>query len=352
MGTRNDFIDLRSDTVTKPTEAMRRAMYEAEVADDTYDGDPTVNRLQELAAEKTGKEASLFVASGTMGNLLGALVNTTPGQEAILGDRSHQFLWEVGGIARVAGLVTHTVPFHDGWLDPAEIEAAIRPPFRESASTGLICVEDTSNYGGGAVIPPEHLAKIADVAKRHKIPVHMDGARLFNAAVALGRPASDLAQYADTVTFCLSKGLGAPFGAMLCASKQLIERAISFRQMLGGGMRQAGIMAAAGIYALEHNIERLAEDHANAKKLAQGLEERFPGCVDQPTVETNMFYIRVARLGVSGPQLAGLLKQEGILVFPTEPRMRFTTHLMITSEDIDYVLATFDRLRAAGELAR
>ncbi|HIC87931.1 MAG TPA: aminotransferase class I/II-fold pyridoxal phosphate-dependent enzyme [Anaerolineae bacterium] len=346
MTGRTEPIDLRSDTVTRPTEAMRRAMYEAEVADDTYDGDPTVIRLQELAAEKTGKEAALFVVSGTMGNLLGVLVNTYPGQEVILGDESHQFLWEVGGIARIAGCVTHTVPFHRGWLDPMEVEAAIRPAAREAATTGLICVEDTSNVGGGAVIPPEHLAKISDVAKRHNLPIHLDGARLFNAVVASGRPAEEFTQYVDTLSFCLSKGLGAPFGALLCANKELIERAISFRQMLGGGMRQAGVMAAAGIVALETGVDRLAEDHANAKKLALGLAERFPGCCDPDIVETNLFHINVAAFGMSGQELADYLAKEGILVFPGELRMRLATHCMITSEDIDEVLKAFDRLRA------
>jgi threonine aldolase len=345
MNTRTEPIDLRSDTVTKPTPEMRRAMYEAEVADDTYDGDPTVKRLQELAAQKTGKEAALFVVSGTMGNLLGALVNTAPGQEAILGDLSHIFLWEVGGIARIANLVTHTVPFHNGWLDPAEIEAVIRLPFREAATTGMIAVEDTSNIGGGAVIPPEHLAKIHALAQRYKLPVHMDGARVFNAATAVGRPCSDLCQYVDTVSFCLSKGLGAPFGAMLCGSRPLIDKAITYRQMLGGGMRQAGVMAAAGILALTKGADRLGEDHANARKLAEGLAERFPGCVDLARVETNMFHIQVARLGVSGQQLADFMRGEGIWLFPGDPRMRLTTHNGVSSQDIDTVLAAFDKLK-------
>jgi threonine aldolase len=337
-------IDLRSDTVTKPSEAMRRAMYEAEVADDTYDGDPTVRRLQELAAEKTGKEAALFVVSGTMGNLLGVLVSAQPGQEVILGDESHQFLWEVGGIARVANCVTHTVPFHRGFLDPAEVEAAIRPAAREAASSGLICVENTSNIGGGLVIPPERMARIADVARRHRLPVHMDGARFFNAVVASGRPATDFTRHVDTMAFCLSKGLGAPFGGLLCGSAALVDRAIPYRQMLGGGMRQAGVMAAAGIVALETGIDRLAEDHANAKKLAAGLAEQFPGCCDPDEVETNLFHIEVRKLGVSGQALAEYLASEGILVFAGEPRIRFATHCMVTPDDIDRVLAVFSRL--------
>jgi threonine aldolase len=340
-------IDLRSDTVTRPSEAMRRAMYDAEVADDTYDGDPTVGRLQELAAEKTGKEAALFVASGTMGNLIGVLVNTHPGQEVILGDQSHQFLWEVGGIARIANCVTHTVPFRRGLLDPGEVEAGIRTAAREATATGLVCVENTSNYGGGAVVPPDHLARIAEVARRHGLAIHMDGARFFNAVVASGLPAETFTRSVDTLAFCLSKGLGAPFGGLLCGCRETIEQAISFRQMLGGGMRQAGVMAAAGVVALETGIDRLAEDHANAKKLALGLAERFPGCCNPDIVETNLFHVDVRALGVTRADLAAYLATHGILIFGgSGPRMRLSTHCMITSEDIDTVLGAFDGLRA------
>jgi threonine aldolase len=322
-------------------------MYEAEVADDTYDGDPTVIRLQEMAAEKTGKEAALFVVSGTMGNLLSVLVDTNPGQEVILGDLSHQFLWEVGGIARIGNCVTHTVPFRRGFIDPTEVESAIRTSAREATTTGLICVEDTSNFGGGAVIPPEHLAGISAVAKKHHLPVHMDGARFFNAVVASGQPATSFTQYVDTVSFCLSKGLGAPFGGLLCGSKEMVDKAIKFRQLLGGGMRQAGVMAAAGIVALETGIDRLAEDHANAKRLAYGLAERFPGCCDPQMVETNLFHIRVASFGMSGDALADYLAKQSILIFAGEPDIRLSTHCMITSQDIDRVLKAFDNLKKA-----
>lgn len=344
MSLQDKIIDLRSDTVTKPSEAMRQAMYKAEVADDTYDGDPTVIRLQELAAEKTGMEAALFVVSGTMGNLLGVMVNTQPGQEVILGDQSHQFLWEVGGIARIANCVTHTIPFHKGFIRPEDVQAAVRPPTREAAISALVCVENTSNLGGGAVIPPEHLAGIWQTAKQHRLDVHMDGARFFNAVVASGRPASDFTQYVDTLSFCLSKGLGAPFGALLCGSKTAIGKALPYRQLLGGGMRQAGVMAAAGIVALEEGIDRLAEDHANAKKLASGMAERFPGCCDPAGVETNLFYVQTPALGTTGSRLSTLLAREGILTFPADPLMRFSTHCMVTSQDIDRVLATLDRL--------
>ena len=345
MPVRKESIDLRSDTVTRPSEEMRRAMCEAEVGDDTYDGDPTVVRLQELAAEKTGKEAALFVASGTMGNLISVLINTRPGQEVILGDRAHQFLWEVGGIGRIASCITHTIPFRRGLLDPREIEEAIRSGGREAASTGLVCVENTSNFGGGLVIPPEHLAKISGVAKQHDLPVHMDGARFFNALVASGRPAADFTQHVDTLSFCLSKGLSAPFGALLCGTREHIEGAIEFRQMLGGGMRQAGVMAAAGIVALEKGIDRLADDHANARKLAQGLAEYFPGCCDPDAVETNLIFLEVEALGMGGQELADRLASEGILAFPREPRMRLAIHRMVSSDDIDVVLKAFGRLR-------
>lgn len=342
---RDHVIDLRSDTVTRPSEAMRRAMYDAEVADDTYDGDPTVTRLQQLAAEKTGKEAALFVASGTMGNLIGTLVNTRPGQEVILGDLSHQFLWEVGGIARLAGCVTHTIPFRRGFLDPQEVEAAIREPAREATETGLICVENTSNAGGGAVIPPEHMAQISQVALTYDLPVHLDGARFFNAVVASGRSAKEFTQYVNTLAFCLSKGLGAPYGGLLCGPQEKIEVAIKYRQMLGGGMRQAGVMAAAGIVALQSGIGRLAEDHANARRLAEGLAERFPGSCNPEMVETNLFHVQVAAFGRSGNELAVYLSSQGILVFAGDPRMRLATHCNVSAADIEEVLAAFDNLR-------
>ncbi len=339
------WIDLRSDTVTRPSEEMRRAMYEAEVADDTYDGDPTVFRLQELAAELTGKEAALFMVSGTMGNLTGVLSNTIPGQEVILGDQSHQYLWEVGGIARIANCVTHSVPFHRGFLDPVEVENAIRPDAREAARTGLICVENSSNTGGGLVIPPLHLAKISAVAKKYHLPVHMDGARFFNAVAASQQPATEFTQHVDTLAFCLSKGLGAPFGGLLCGTREHIEKAISFRQMLGGGMRQAGVMAAAGIVALTSGVNRLWQDHENAKNLANGLAELFPGCCDPSVVETNLFFIQVRAFNMSGSDLTLYLKQNGILVFEGDQQIRLATHCDIDRADIDRILSVFAQLK-------
>jgi len=338
------WIDLRSDTVTKPSEEMRRAMYEAEVADDTYDGDPTVLRLQELAAELTGKEAAIFVVSGTMGNLIGVLSNTQPGQEVILGELSHQYLWEVGGIARIANCVTHPVPFHQGFLDPVEIENAIRPASRESARTGLICVENSSNAGGGAVIPPNHLAVISEVAKKYDLPIHMDGARFFNAVVASGKSAQCFTQYVDTLAFCLSKGLGAPFGGLLCGTREHIRKALAFRQLLGGGMRQAGVLAAAGIVGLTTGLNRLWEDHANAKRLANGLAELFPGCCDPAIVETNLFFILPSAFSMNGRELSEYLLQNNIRVFEGDPQMRLATHCDVDRDDIERVLSVFARL--------
>jgi threonine aldolase len=238
------------------------------------------------------------------------------------------------------------VPFHRGWLDPEEIEAAVRGPFLEATTTGLICVENTSNIGGGAVIPSSHLARISDVAKRHALAIHMDGARFFNAVVASGQPALAFTQHVDTLAFCLSKGLGAPYGGLFCGAKAHVELARTARQMLGGGMRQAGVIAAAGVVALETGIDRLAEDHANAKKLALGLAEMFPGCCDPDIVETNLFHITPATLGLSGAELSDLLGQHGIRTFAGDPRMRFSTHRDVTSEDIDRVLEVFNQFRA------
>ncbi|MBI9045787.1 MAG: aminotransferase class I/II-fold pyridoxal phosphate-dependent enzyme [Anaerolineaceae bacterium] len=337
-------IDLRSDTVTRPNEEMRRAMYDAEVADDTYDGDPTVAKLEELASRITGKEAALFVASGTMGNLIGVLCNTLPGREVILGDKSHQFLWEVGGIARIANCVTHTIPFNNGFLDPMDIRSAVRLAGREATTTGLICVENTSNFGGGLVIPPEHLEKIANVARENDLPVHMDGARFFNAVIASERPASDFTKHVDTLSFCLSKGLGAPFGGLICGTHEHIEKAIGFRQLLGGGMRQAGIMAAAGIVALTKGLEGLEKDHRNAKKLAMGLANLYPGICNPEDVETNLFFIKTSATGLSGQALTEALRREGILVFMGDPYIRLATHCMIDEEDVDTCLKVFSKL--------
>jgi threonine aldolase len=339
-------VDLRSDTVTWPTEAMRRAMYEAEVGDDCYGEDPTVNRLQQISAEKLGKEAGLFVASGTMGNLCAVLAHTRPGQEVILGDESHTFLWEVGGISRIGGCVTHIVPFHDGFLDPEEVERAIRPTDDiHAAHTGLICVENTCNRGGGTIIPPDHLARLAAVARRHHIPFHMDGARIFNAAVGLDIDVRELACHVDSVMFCLSKGLSAPVGSVLVGSREFIARADQARKLLGGGMRQAGVLAAAGLVALEEGVARLHEDHANARRLAEGIAARVPEAVNLRQVQTNMVMVNTHPLGWTGQEFAERMARVGILFFPVDPyRVRLVTHRMVSAADIEYTLAVFDQV--------
>jgi threonine aldolase len=266
-------IDLRSDTVTHPTDAMRQAMFEAAVGDDVFGEDPTVNRLEVMSAQKMGKEAALFTASGTMSNLIAVLTHTQHGNEIILGSESHIFWYEVGGAAALGGVVMRTVPNdNDGQLALGDIEKTIRDKTNiHYPETTLLCLENTQNRCGGAVLTPEYMDSAVQLAHRHGLRVHLDGARIFNAAVALGIPAVELTRGVDSVGFCLSKGLSAPIGSVLCGSKEFIERARKRRKMLGGGMRQVGVIAAAGIVALETMIDRLAEDHANARKLAEGL---------------------------------------------------------------------------------
>src|SRR5215472_48552 len=269
-------IDLRSDTLTMPTPEMRRAMAEAELGDDVFREDPTVNRLQEMAAERMGKEAALLVTSGTQGNLVGILSHTQRGDEIIVGDQSHVFHYEVAGAAVVGSLQLRTVRNIDGMLDPAEVEAAIRPQDVHAPRTGVVCLENTHNRNGGAPLSASHTKAVADVAHRHGVLVHLDGARVFNAAVALDVDVRELTAPVDSVTFCLSKGLAAPVGSVLCGSKDYVETARKYRKMLGGGMREAGIIAAAGIVALTTMVDRLAEDHANARLIADRLAE-IPG---------------------------------------------------------------------------
>jgi len=262
-------VDLRSDTVTHPTDTMRHAMFTAAVGDDVFGEDPTVKRLETMAAQKMGKTAALFTASGTMSNLIAVLTHTQHGNEIILGSEAHIFLNEVGGAAALGGLMMRTVTNDvDGRLPLVDIEIAVREKNIHYPETTLLCLENTQNRCGGAVLTPEYTDSVVQLAHSHDMKVHLDGARIFNAAVALGIPVVELVKEVDSVGFCLSKGLSAPVGSVLCGSKEYIERARKRRKMLGGGMRQAGVIAAAGIVALETMIERLAEDHANARKLA------------------------------------------------------------------------------------
>lgn len=342
-------IDLRSDTVTKPTPEMRRAMYEAEVGDDVYGEDPTVNRLQERAAEMLGKEAALFVPTGTQGNQVAILTHTRRGQEVIVEAEAHVYIYEVGGIAALSGCQVKPVPGVNGAMDPAAVEAAIRADNVHYPRTGLVCLENTHNRSGGCVLPPENVAAVAEVAHRHGIPVHLDGARIFNAAVALGQPVAELVAPVDSVMFCLSKGLAAPVGSLLVGSRDFIAEARRNRKLLGGGMRQAGVLAAAGLVALELMVDRLADDHANARRLAEGIAN-IPGlAVNMETVQTNMVAVEITDPRWTAPALVQALRAEGVLCNDTGPRrIRLVTHKDVTAADVELALDAFARVVKAG----
>lgn len=346
-------IDLRSDTVTLPTESMRRAMYTAEVGDDVWGEDPTVKRLQEMAAERMGKEAALFVASGTMGNLISLLAHCQRGDEVIMGSECHIFHYEVGAAGVFGGLVYRTVPTtRFGELPLEEIAAAVRGPNVHFPPSGLICLENTHNRCGGTVLTPEYMAKVRKLADQHRLPIHLDGARIFNAAIALGVPARDIARYADSVMFCLSKGLSAPVGSLVCGPAAWIERAHRMRKMVGGGMRQVGVIAAAGIVALTEMVERLAEDHDNARILAEGLAS-IPGlAVDLETVQTNMVMFYPTDPHWTTETLHTALTEEGILTsYLGRTKIRAVTHYGITRQDIDEALLCIAEVVRKGPAA-
>jgi threonine aldolase len=319
-----------------PTPVMRRAMAEAELGDDVFREDPTVNRLQEMAAERMGKEAALLVTSGTQGNLVGVLSHTQRGDEIIVGDQSHIFHYEVAGAAVVGSLQLRTIRNVDGMLDPAEVEAAIRPQDVHAPRTGVVCLENTHNRNGGAPLNAAQTKAVADVAHRHGVPVHLDGARVFNAAVALDVDVRELSAPVDSVTFCLSKGLAAPVGSVLCGPKNYIEMARKYRKMLGGGMREAGIIAAAGIVALTTMVDRLAEDHANARLIADRLAE-IPGiAIDPAKVRTNLIFFSVTA-PMGGAVLAARLRERGVLCSggPGTSPIRWVTHFGIERADAE-----------------
>jgi threonine aldolase len=346
----HDVVDLRSDTLTLPTPEMREAMARAEVGDDVWEEDPTVKRLEALAAERLGKEAGLFVTSGTMGNLVSVVSQTLGGQEIVLDQDSHIFNYEVGGAAVVGHLQTRAVKTVRGFLSPAQVREAIRPSNIHLAVTGLVCLENTHNRHGGTCCTPEEIAAVAEVAHAAAVPMHLDGARLFNAAVALKRPAADFVRAVDSVTFCLSKGLGAPVGSVVCGSRDVIVRARRTRKMLGGGMRQAGIIAAAGIVALERMVDRLADDHANARALAVGLA-KLPGlAVDLDSVQTNIVIFRVdrgdpARSVTATEELVRGCAARKVKVHAMGPAaIRCVTHKDVDGDDIGRAL------EALGEL--
>lgn len=337
-------VDLRSDTVTKPTPEMRAAMAAAEVGDDVFGDDPTINRLQEMAAEIVGKEAALFVPSGTMGNLAAVLAHCGRGDEVILGNLGHTFLFEGGGIAALGGVHSYVLPTQpDGTLCLEDIRAAVRPDDVHAPVTRLITLENTHNRCGGVVLPVDYVDAVGALAREHGLKMHLDGARIFNAAAALKLPAARLAEPFDSVTFCLSKGLCAPVGSVLCGSAEFIRQARRIRKHLGGGMRQAGILAAAGIVALEHMVNRLEEDHARAARLAEGLKN-IPGMrLEHETPPTNMVFAALDdSVPASAGEVAQRLAKEGVLVGAVGPRrFRMVTHYWIDDTAVDRAVAAF-----------
>ena len=323
-------------------------MAEAKVGDDVLGDDPTTIRLEETAAQLLGKEAAVFVPSGTMANVLAIRAQTHHGDEVICDETAHIFLFEVAAHAAVSGVQLRTLPGERGRLSPEQVDRAVRPPNIHHPVTRLIELENTHNRGSGSIYPVELVAEIAAVAKRHKASIHIDGARLMNACVALGVQPAAYTRHASSCTLCLSKGLGAPIGSVIGGDRDFIDRARRYRKMLGGGMRQVGIIAAAGLYALEHNIDRLAEDHANAKRLAEALAE-MPGIeLDPSMIETNLVIFDVTRTGLSAAQFSRAMKDEGVLFFATGPQScRMVTHLNVSQQDIETAIEAVARFLRA-----
>ncbi len=345
MNMLNGYIDLRSDTVTQPTPEMREAMYKAEVGDDVFGDDPTVNHLEEVAAAKLGKPAAVFVASGTMGNLTSLLTHCQRGEEVIVGDQAHIFRYEAGGSSALGGIAQFQVPNKpDGTLPLDQVEAAIRGSDQHEARTKLIALENTHNRCGGAVLSLDYMKQVRELADRHNLKVHLDGARVFNASVALGVDVKAIAQYADSVTFCLSKGLGAPVGSVICGSQEFIAQARRYRKMLGGGMRQAGVLAAAGIVALQRMIDRLADDHTHARRLAEGLADMPGVTLDLDRVQTNIVYFNLTPESTvpNDVIVQRMLAHHVKILDPgASRRFRFVTHVWVERNDVDHALLAF-----------
>ena len=336
-------IDLRSDTVTEPTFEMRQAMAAAEVGDDGWEDDPTVKLLESTAARRLGKDAALFVASGTMGNLVSVLTHCQQGEEIILGSESHLYYYEYGGVSALGGVILRVLTNEkDGTLNLDALESAIRPQSMRFPKTSLICLENTQNRCSGRVLSPEYTTEVANLAHQKDMTVHLDGARIFNASVALGIPVSKLTESVDSVTFCLSKGLSCPIGSIVCGSQEFITRARRIRAMLGGGMRQVGIIAAAGLVALETMVDRLLDDHINAKKLAAGLSKIKAFRIDSEAVESNIVIFDL--LNGDASLLVKHLAERGLLIsqYGTD-RLRMVTHRGIGKEDIETALGTIEQ---------
>ncbi len=338
-------IDLRSDTVTLPTPQMRRAMYEAELGDDVYGEDPTVNKLQEKVAEITGKNSALLVSSGTQGNLVSILTQSGRGDEIIVGDASHIYNYEGMGASSLGGVGMRAVHIEqNGSISDEAIEKAIQPTDAHKARSSMLCLENTSNVRGGRVVPVADMQRMSNLARRAGLRVHLDGARIFNAAVAEGKTVASMTACVDSVTFCLSKGLACPVGSIVVGGADFITEAHRWRKVLGSGMRQAGIIAAAGLVALDTMIDRLAEDHSNAKKLAFGLAE-IPGIVlDPETVETNIVFLEIP--GRNLDVVSAVLRDEGVYADCAGYRMRMVTHYGIDEEDVDFTLGIVNRVMA------
>ncbi len=334
-------VDLRSDTVTHPSPEMRRAMAEAELGDDVFGDDPTLNRLEAMAAELLGKEEAVFVASGTMGNLVSILTHAGRGDEIIIGDKAHIFRSEAGGASALGGVAYNTLPNdHRGMLDLDQLEAAIKPPNVHFTRTAMIGLENTHNACGGAPLTADDTAAVAEIAHKHGVPLHVDGARIFNASVALETPVTELVKDADSVSFCLSKGLSCPIGSVVCGSAEFIDGARKWRKMVGGGMRQVGVVAAAGIVALDNMIERLNDDHATARRLAQGLAQ-IPGIdINPDALPTNLVFFKIT---TGDPSLImEEINRHGVKGGAAYGDWRFVTHYGIDSDDIDYALEVMD----------
>jgi len=337
-------VDLRSDTVTLPSPGMRKAMARAQVGDDVFGEDPSVNRLQEMAAELAGKERALFMASGTMSNQAALKTHTHHGESVVVGEGAHSYLFESGAISAVSGVVP-LVAGRGGTFSREEFLALVMSGNIHNPWTSLVMIENTHNRGGGIVFPLPDLAEICREAKRLGIKSHLDGARVFNAAVASGVSAKEICRHFDSVSFCLSKGLGAPVGSLLCGREEFISRALRVRKMLGGGMRQAGILAAAGIYALEHNLERLGDDHRRARRLAEALAEMDGISIDLSRVQTNIIIFRVQRKKWDAARLVNALKQEGALMLALgRDTVRAVTHLDVNDQGIDRAVRAFRKI--------
>jgi threonine aldolase len=339
VGDMSEPIDLRSDTVTRPTPEMRRAMAEAEVGDDVFGDDPTVNALQEQAADLLGKEAGLFVPTGSMGNQVSLGALTRAGDEVVCDAGAHFLHYEGGSVAAHLGLVARPLPGHRGVIDAGQVAGVLRPGNEHNPRSAVVALENTHNAAGGSVFPIDEARAVAKVCREHDVAVHLDGARIFNAQVATGVPAREWAACAETITFCFSKGLGAPIGSMVCASSEVIREARRLRKRLGGGMRQVGVLAAAARVALEKGVERLAEDHANARRLAEALAELHPEAVELDRVETNMVYLDLRPFGLQAPEVSRALGDRGVLTlgFPGQS-MRLVTHRDVSRADLDRAL--------------